>query len=505
MKPLFKRRMLAVGAASAAALMALTGCFGGSSSPSTGAGGDDRIALAMLQPPRSGLSPFSDDATKLSRWATIETLVVLDEEGLAQPALATDWEQVDDNTWHFTIRDGVLFHDGTEMTPEAVANSLQQALDATPPPRVLDGFSMTVTVIDGGVIELVTDTPDPILPQRLSSPQLGILSEAAYQEDGTVTPLGTGTGPFELTDIGGTSTATLERFDDYWGEPALASGVDVAYVNDGAARGAALRTGEAQIVEAVPISQLALLEEDQLHEVAMPRTNSLYFNTDSGVFSDPELRAAAAAAIDRQAIVDRVYEGYADAAQGIFGPAVTWAADLRGDVAPTAEPTDVNGVKVTLATYTDRAELPEVAVVVEQQLEAAGFIVEQDVREYANFESDAMGGGFDLVIASRATQLETGDPVSYLQSDYTCSGTGFVFAQLCSDRVDELVKIAAAAEPGEERQQAIMDVEEAILQEGAILPLLHEFVFQGEADGVQGAVRDPIERLLITNMTTVEG
>ena len=80
-----------------------------------------------------------------------------------------------------------------------------------------------------------------------------------------------------------------------------------------------------------------------------------------------------------------------------------------------------------------------------------------------------------------------------------------MFAQLCSDRVDELVKIAAAAEPGEERQQAIMDVEEAILQEGAILPLLHEFVFQGEADGVQGAVRDPIERLLVTNMTTVEG
>ena len=109
MKPLFKRRMLAVGAASAAALMALTGCFGGSSSPSNGEGGDDRIALAMLQPPRSGLSPLSDDATKLSRWATIETLVVLDEEGLAQPALATDWEQVDEITWRFTIRDGVLF------------------------------------------------------------------------------------------------------------------------------------------------------------------------------------------------------------------------------------------------------------------------------------------------------------------------------------------------------------------------------------------------------------
>ena len=70
----------------------------------------------MLQPPRSGLSPLSDDAFKLSRWSTAETLVTLDELGDAQPALATEWTQTDDLTWAFDIRPDVTFHDGTPLT-----------------------------------------------------------------------------------------------------------------------------------------------------------------------------------------------------------------------------------------------------------------------------------------------------------------------------------------------------------------------------------------------------
>ena len=75
-------RLLVLGASVA---LLTTGCF----SSSTGSGGSDaaaaegRISLAMLQPPRSGLSPLSDDAFKLSRWKTAETLVELDELGEA--------------------------------------------------------------------------------------------------------------------------------------------------------------------------------------------------------------------------------------------------------------------------------------------------------------------------------------------------------------------------------------------------------------------------------------
>lgn len=498
-------RVIVAAAALVTASLALTACFsgGGATTSPSGEGGDARISLAMLQPPRSGLSPLSDDATKLSRWSTTETLVALDADGQVQPLLATEWTEVDDVTWDFTIREGVTFHDGTEMTTASVVNSFEKALAATPRPRVLDGVDMTVTATDENTVRFVLGAPDPILPQRLSSPQLVVLSAAAYGADGTVTPKGTGTGPFVLADIGGTSTATLNRFDGYWGDKAKAAGIDVTYVNDGGARGAALRTGAADIVEAVPVSQLALLDPNLLHEVSMPRTTSLYFNNAEGVFADPAMRAAARAALDPEAIVQAVYEGNADAAKGIFGPAITWADKLRGDVASAVAPAAPAGATVTLATYSDRAELPEVAVVVEQQLEKAGFTVEQDVREYANFEQDAMAGAFDIVLASRATQLETGDPVSFLTSDFTCDGTGFVFAQVCDSTLDGLIATASGATPGEERQQDVMAVESYMLQRDMIAPLLHERVVQGEAAGVTDAVRDPIERRLITNMTAV--
>ncbi|MEX5271339.1 ABC transporter substrate-binding protein, partial [Kocuria sp. CPCC 205290] len=365
-------------------LLLLTGCFSGgsdaTSAEGTGDTTDTRIRAAMMQPPRSGLSPFSDDAFKLSRWSTAETLVRLDEAGDAQPMLATEWEQLDDTTWSFTIRDGVTFHDGTELTAQNAADSLAAAVAAEPAPRILDGVQMSVAA-EGDTVRVTTAEVDPLVPQRLSSPQLSILSPAAY-EGTAVDPVGGGTGPFELTAVDGTSGATLERYAGYWGEVAAAAGVDVSFVPDGTARAAALRTGEADVVESVPVGQAAQVEEELLEEVPMPRTNTLYLNTGNGPFADPGLRAAAREALDPQGVVDGVYEGRADVAAGLLGPAVPYAAAGREDeayravLAGRSEAGDPTGQRITIGTFTDRAELPEVAVLLQQQLEAVGFEVE---------------------------------------------------------------------------------------------------------------------------------
>ncbi len=482
----------------------LTGCFAGGATADSGDGGaDDRIGLAMLQPPRSGLTPLSDDAFKLSRWSTAETLVVLDEDGDAQPALATEWTQTDERTWRFTVRSGVRFHDGTDLTAEQAAASLLAADGAAPRPRILDGVDLEVTT-DGDDVVVSTADPDPLVPQRLSSPQLAVLAPSAYREDGTVSPVGTGTGPFELVAVDGTSGATLDRYDDYWGEPAVASGIDVDFVPDGTARAAALRTGTADLVEAVPVSQAGLLDTGTVHEVPMPRTNTLYLNTASGPFADPAVRAAARAAVDRAALVADVYEGRADLAEGLLGPALPWAAGLRGDVEEPAAGTVPPGTTITLGTFTDRAELPEVAVLLEQQLEAVGFTVEQDVREYAYIEADALAGAFDAFILSRATVLDSGDPVAYMFSDFSCEGS-FNISQLCDPAVDAALQQAAALPAGAERREAIVAAEAAVLATGAAVPMLHERVVQGEATGIRDAARDPRERALVTAATTVAG
>lgn len=481
------------------AALLLTGCFSeADKTPEKSA--DQRLRLAMLQPPRSGLTPLSDDAFKLSRWSTAETLVTLDKLGEAQPALAIRWQQIGNNSWRFALRAGVKFHDGSPLDAATVVNALTVAAHAAPKPRILDGVQLTA-VADGALAVIVTTAlPDPLLPQRLSSPQLAILAQTAYGADGTVNPRHTGSGPFELVQVNGTSSARLERFAGYWGEKAKASGIDVGFVPDGTARGAALRSGTADIVEAIPVSQAPLLDQNLIHEVPMPRTNTLYLNTRLGVMQDPALRAAVREAINRQQLVDNVYEKRADVAQGLLGPALPWAAQLRQPVIHPVAARKPAGETITLATFSDRAELPEVAVYLAQQLKAAGFTVKQVVREYSQIESDALAGKFDAFILSRATVLDSGDPVAYMYSDFACKGS-FNIAQLCRPDIDQALQKAAVIPAGAERRQAIMQVENRILATDAAIPMLHERVIQGEAADIRDAVRDPRERTLINPAT----
>ncbi|WP_271910988.1 ABC transporter substrate-binding protein [Vreelandella alkaliphila] len=485
-----------------AAPLLLAGCFDEQRDTTPSEAGE-RISLAMLQPPRSGLTPLSDDAFKLSRWSTAETLIRLDASSDPLPFLATEWEQLDGHTWRFVIRDGVTFHDGTTLTVSDVVNALTAATQAAPKPRILDGVNMTIEADGDNAVIVRTVTNDPLIPNRLSSPQLAILAASAYGEDGRVNPIKAGTGPFVLTEINSTSSAHLDRFADYWGEPAKVAGIDADYVPDGTARAAALRTGVADVVEAIPVSQVALLDPELVHEVPMPRTNTLYLNTESGPMTDPGLRAAVREAINRSAIVNTVYEGRADIAEGLLGPALAWASDYRTPLEDRTAPTEPNGTDITLATFTDRAELPEVAVLLEQQLTRAGFNVNQEVREYAHIEADALAGEFDAFILSRATVLDSGDPVAYMFSDFACAGS-FNIAQLCDPAVDEALANAAMLPTGDERRQAISEAEAAILRTDAAIPMLHERVIQGESARVSNAERDPRERALITEQTTID-
>ncbi|MEU0944512.1 ABC transporter substrate-binding protein [Streptomyces canus] len=476
----------------------LTGCFAGTSAEAGDRG--QRVRVAMMQPPRSALSPLSDDAFKLSRWSTAETLVKLDADGDAEPALATAWQQ-SGRTWTFEIRAGVTFHDGTKLDAEAVVRSLTRAATAAPKPRILDGVELTAKAVDADTVGVTTAHEDPLVPQRLSSPQLSVLAARAYTGK-TVNPVGAGTGPFELTKVNGTSSATLDRYDGYWGAKAKSPGIDVQFVPDGTARAAALRSGEADIVEAVPVSQAAVLDPDLITEVPMPRTNTLYLNTGNGVFQDASLRAAAREAIDAGALVKGVYEGRADVAEGLLGPALPWAAELRSPVRHV-EAGRPNGRTVTIGTYTDRAEMPEVAAALQQQLQKAGFTVRLDVREYANIESDALAGEFDAFVLSRATVLDSGDPAAYLYSDFASDGT-FNLSRFSDKGADAALKKAADAPVGDARRRAVIEAESAVLAQDAAVPLLHERVIQGDAAGVVGAAHDPRERELVTAGTYVK-
>ncbi|MFF8970775.1 ABC transporter substrate-binding protein [Streptomyces sp. NPDC014995] len=479
----------------------LAGCFasGGDDGGAADARDGSRLRVALAFPPAENLSPYGADATILSRLGVTEGLTALDANGAAAPALAASWRREDDRTWLFTLREAA-FQDGTEVTPAAVAAALTHATEAEPAPAALSGVTLTAAAEGRTGVRVTTGTPDPVLPLRLSSPSLAVLSPKAYDSEGAADPVGTATGPFELTRVDGSTGAGLDRFDDYWGGRAQASGIDARFIADGTARANALRTGEIDLAEAIPVAQAATLDADTRRETATTRTTSLLLNTESGVFQDASLRAAARAAVDTSALAQGVYEGHADAGAGIYGPAVTWAEGKRVRPTGRAQAGRPAGASLTLATYDNRPELPEIAQVVEQQLEKAGFTVTLEVREYSRLESDALAGKFDAFVLARNTLVDTGDPVAVLASDYTCDG-GYNIAQLCDTTVDRAVaKAEGTADPGQ-RQDAAMAAEAAILRTDAVVPLVHQRVITGVAGPVAGALLDPYERTLVGSGT----
>ncbi|MBT2409516.1 ABC transporter substrate-binding protein [Streptomyces sp. ISL-12] len=475
----------------------IAGCFssGGGSDSGSGDGDGSRLRVALAFPPAENLSPYGADATLLSRLGVTEGLTSLDANGSAAPALAASWQQKNSRTWEFTLREAA-FQDGTEVTPAAVADSLAHAVEAEPAPAALSGVGLTAKTGGDRTVTVTTDEPDPVLPLRLSSPSLAILSAKAYKASDKVDPVGTATGPFEITKVNGTTSAALDRFDDYWGGRAQASGIDARFIADGTARANALRTGELDIAEAVPVSQAATLDQGTRRDTATTRTTSLLLNASSGPLKDAGLRAAARAAIDTSVFAKDVYEGYGDAAAGIYGPAVTWAEGKREKPAGRAAAKKADGRTITLATYDNRPELPEVAQVVKEQLEKAGFTVKLTVREYSRLESDALDGKFDAFVLARNTLLDTGDPVSILASDYTCDGD-FNIAQLCDKDVDQAVADAEQVADTDKRRAAAMTAEARVLGTDAVVPLVHQRIITGVADGVQGVVLDPYERTLV--------
>jgi len=490
--------------ASLAALAALgllgTGCFAGGSEHSGGKNGDSgRLDLALAFPPVKQMSPFSDDAFLLAKIGAAEPLTRLDEDGEVRPLLAKSWKQAGDEEWELKLRDDVTFHDGTRLTARHVADALNHASDASPKPRSLTGIDLTAEANGKHKVTVKTGKADPILPQRLSAPETAILAPEAYAEDvKSPDPTGAGTGPFELTGLAGKS-AKLDAHEKYWGGSPKADGLDVRFVEDDASRVGGLRTGEADIVDAVPIAEAGNISGGKLTEVKVPRTVGMLLNNKRGVFTDPELRAAATGAVRGGPIVKGVYEGKADPVDGLFGPVTEWAED-RPKVEPEAEPGKPKGEKISLATYDDRPELPEAASSVAEDLRKAGFKVDITVKDFATMETDLMEGEYDAVIGTRSYLIETNDPIGYLASDWSCDGS-YNIAQFCDKEIDKKISEAAGEAAVERRAKAASEIEADILATQSFVPLAAERARIGVADGVNGVANDPIERSLITRET----
>jgi peptide/nickel transport system substrate-binding protein len=287
-----------------------------------------------------------------------ERLIGLDYQGQLEqrPSLATEWKRIDDKTVEFSLRKGVKFHNGDEMTAEDVAFSFgpERMFGTTRP--VVDGKTLPLSstfqtlgrskelpaevppvarrlwpaldrieIVDRYTVRFINASPDVTMEGRVSSTGSEIVNKRAFEEaaswlDYSRKPIGT--GPYKIREMKPDSMLILDAHDEYWeGRPPIKT-IRLMEVPEVSSRVNGLLSGEFQFACDIPPDQIVDIEKNAAFRVlggTIPNHRILAFDKNNGL-ANPKLRLALAHAIDRKAIVDSLWAGRTAVPAGLQWP-----------------------------------------------------------------------------------------------------------------------------------------------------------------------------------------
>lgn len=251
----------------------------------------------------------------------VEALVNRDPQtGEIVPELALSWQQVNDTTWRFMLRQGVQYQNGEPFNAEAAAYGINRAADPNNNMHVLSFLvPMQARAVDEYTLDITTEQPDPVLLKRIwwvALPAPKATQSSAEKE--LRSPVGT--GPYKLVKWTSGEGITLEANPNYWGDKPAVPSVEYVWRTESTVRAAMIRTNEAQI--AVNIAPQDAGQVKML-TVVIPETPFLRMDVPSPPLTDLRVRQAINYAIDRQAIAKAIFGGYATPATQLITPDVT--------------------------------------------------------------------------------------------------------------------------------------------------------------------------------------
>ncbi|WP_210484849.1 ABC transporter substrate-binding protein [Microvirga antarctica] len=241
-------------------------------------------------------------------------LVIRGPDLKLQPALASSWEAVDDNTWRFKLRPDVKFANGEPLDAAAVKWNIDRILDPNQkaPVRAWLSAIKDVRVVDPTTVDLVTSSPYPSLPDQMS---MIFFLPPVWSKSHNPAIEALGSGPYDLVEFKPGDRVVLKAKPNYTAGPKPAFD-DVVFrvIPEDASRISALLVGEVDLISGVAPSELARIKNSGKFVVgAVPSTRMQFvkFNNLKAPFKDnPALRLALNYAVDKQAILDTLFEGY---------------------------------------------------------------------------------------------------------------------------------------------------------------------------------------------------
>jgi len=429
-----------------------------------------------------------------------EGLTQFDRVGNIDPCLAESWENPDDKTWIFHLRQGVKFHNGEELDAEDVKFSLERLVDPETAAPYASWFNAieTVDVVDKHTVKLNLNIPYTPILGALAADAAGIVNKTWAQgllDEGTLefTLDAVGTGPYRLQEFIPADHFTFVKHEDYWKEglPHIDE-VTWKVMVDLDARVAGLRSGTIDFAELDDVAY-SLLENDDgvaVHSLQGFSNRCAFINCEREPFTDVRVRQAISKALDRQEMIDKLAGGYGQ----LTGTLSTgWAeyyipvdelpydVDIEGAKALLAEAGFPNGFDCTILTLTP---LPysQIPTVMQAQLAKAGINAEILVLETGTWLDKIHEFDYDIHVNGYRFNY---DPDAILGRNFVC-GSEANFGVWCNEEYDQLRLEAVATSDVAKRKEIYHRMQKMILEEVPILSLWVGYDFYGTSKRLKG-------------------
>ena len=464
---------------------------------------------------------YNWDGWIMSIYGISENLYRLDENIEPQPWIAESVETPDENTWVFTIRDGVTFSNGKTVDAKAVKACFERTYEKNE--RADSTLKIKSMEADGMKFTIVTPEPNPTLLNDLCDPLLGIYDATEEPDE----ELGVScTGPYVATSFTAMTDVKMRANENYWGGAPKADTVELKIIDDQDALDMALANGEIDLIAqetANGASKFTDTSKYTTDTVTTTRANFLSFNLKTEGLDDLAVRQAINYCIDREGYADVVYQGFATPCYGIYPDNLAFGgtdglnltvdsydADKAKEILADAgyQDTDGDGIldkdgvnlSFKVLTYSYNDNCIQLADMLQAELSQIG--IELSIETQDVLDDPLASGDFDLAILNYA-MAPIGTPSYFINMLFT-TGASNNYGGYSNEKVDALAAEIGTTSDNDKVVSLTRELEQQVLDDMpfafvADQPLI--FVYSNKVKGVQ---INPTEYYLVTNTLSVE-
>lgn len=387
------------------------GLAGASRAQAQGAPGAT-IRIAQITP-SGAMNPVTvaDQGGLLTLGLVGDFLAIDGPDLVLRPMLATEWSANDEGTvWTFKIREGVKFHDGSPLSADDVVASIGRLADPANGSNALSAFKGVLSPggikkVDDFTVEFTLDAPNGNFPYYLSSDNYNAIIIPKDADPAAFEGTMNATGPFKLESYTPKVGAVFVRNEDYWGGPAKPARLELSFYDDLQPQVLGLLGGQIDVIQQINVQGARPLLDNPAAKILRLEANThrqVHMKTQSGPFADKRIREAMALTIDRQKLVDGLFQGMASVGNDSpFAPVfpstdttvpqrtrdIEKAKALMAEAAP-------GGITTTLTTM-QMQELPTLATLLKNFGADVGINIDLKIEDVGAYYGDAVPGKSD--------------------------------------------------------------------------------------------------------------